>query len=135
MKHSMTPSGIEPSTFRFVAEHLNNCATAVLSTKTISWGKRQPVRKTDNLLPSCALLRNLGTLNSWNPLDLSGPVMGLIFTNYSTLQPSVRAGIFEWRELSLVPHTVRSHNYDVCGILLTPALTTCSSTHFYRAFK
>jgi len=24
----MTPSGIEPATFRFVAEHLNHCATA-----------------------------------------------------------------------------------------------------------
>ena len=26
----MTPSGIEPATFRFVAQHLNHCATAVL---------------------------------------------------------------------------------------------------------
>jgi len=25
----MTPSGIEPGTFRFVAQHLNHCATAV----------------------------------------------------------------------------------------------------------
>jgi len=25
----MTPAGIEPATFRFVAEHLNRCATAV----------------------------------------------------------------------------------------------------------
>ena len=25
----MTPAGIEPSTFRFVAQHLNHCATAV----------------------------------------------------------------------------------------------------------
>jgi len=25
----MTPAGIEPATFRFVAQHLNDCATAV----------------------------------------------------------------------------------------------------------
>ena len=29
----MTPSGIEPATFRFVAQHLNHCATAVPPTR------------------------------------------------------------------------------------------------------
>ena len=29
MKNSMTPAGIEPATFRFVAQQLNHCATAV----------------------------------------------------------------------------------------------------------
>jgi len=29
MKNPMTPAGIEPATFRFVAQHLNHCATAV----------------------------------------------------------------------------------------------------------
>ena len=29
-KNPMTPSGIEPATFRFVTQHLNHCATAVL---------------------------------------------------------------------------------------------------------
>jgi len=28
-KNSLTPAGIEPATFRFVAQHLNHCATAV----------------------------------------------------------------------------------------------------------
>jgi len=31
---SMTPSGIEPATFRFVAQHLNHCATAVPISNT-----------------------------------------------------------------------------------------------------
>ena len=32
-KIPMAPSGIEPATFRFVAQHLNHCATAVASYK------------------------------------------------------------------------------------------------------
>ena len=30
-KNPLTPAGIEPATFRFVAQHLNHCATAVLA--------------------------------------------------------------------------------------------------------
>jgi len=29
MKDPLTPAGIEPATFRFEAQHLNHCATAV----------------------------------------------------------------------------------------------------------
>jgi len=29
MKNPVTPVGIEPATFRFVAQHINHCATAV----------------------------------------------------------------------------------------------------------
>ena len=36
MKNRLTPAGIEPATFRFVAQHLNHCATTVpLSTSTL----------------------------------------------------------------------------------------------------
>jgi len=42
-KIPMIPSGIEPATFRFVAQHLNHCATAALGRSyiwVIKWGKR-----------------------------------------------------------------------------------------------
>jgi len=29
MKNPLTPAGIEPATFRFIAQHFNHCATAV----------------------------------------------------------------------------------------------------------
>jgi len=32
MKNPLTSAGIEPATFRFVAQHLNHCATAVPRT-------------------------------------------------------------------------------------------------------
>jgi len=31
MKYPLTPTGIEPTTYRFVAQHLNHCATAELN--------------------------------------------------------------------------------------------------------
>ena len=33
MKNPLTLAGIEPATFRFVAQHLNHCATAVPQQK------------------------------------------------------------------------------------------------------
>jgi len=35
MKNPMTPAGIEPATFRFVAQQLNHCVTAVENTGII----------------------------------------------------------------------------------------------------
>ena len=35
MKNSMTPAGIEPATFRSVAQHLNHCAAAVPVTNAV----------------------------------------------------------------------------------------------------
>ena len=33
----MTPAGIEPTTFRFVAQHLNHCANAVPNSEVLKW--------------------------------------------------------------------------------------------------
>ena len=35
MKNPLTLTGIEPATFRFVAQHLNHCATAVPTCKSV----------------------------------------------------------------------------------------------------
>ena len=35
LKNPLTPAGIEPATFRFVAQHLNHCATAVPHSRYI----------------------------------------------------------------------------------------------------
>jgi len=35
MTNPLTPAGIEQSTFRFVAQHLNHCATNLIGTKII----------------------------------------------------------------------------------------------------
>ena len=41
----MTPSGIEPATFRFVAQHLNHCATAVRRFQLLTEGFQSKMQK------------------------------------------------------------------------------------------
>jgi len=42
MKNPLTPAGIEPATFRFVAQNLNHCATVVRSGPEVSRKLRFP---------------------------------------------------------------------------------------------
>ena len=50
-----------------------------MSTGSISWGKRGRCVRLTTYHHPVILSRNLGTLNSWNPLGLSRPVMGLLY--------------------------------------------------------
>jgi len=52
MKNPLTPAGIEPATFRFVAQHLNHCATAVPTNITTN------IKIKSNELPAN---------NNWSP--------------------------------------------------------------------
>ena len=45
----MTPSGIEPATFRFVAQHLNHCAIAVPIILNYFYSKTNQVHNISNL--------------------------------------------------------------------------------------
>ena len=47
MKNSLTPAGIGPATFRFVAQHLDHCATAVPEYSKYGWHIR--VRQEGNV--------------------------------------------------------------------------------------
>jgi len=40
----MTPSGMEPATFRFVTQHLNHCATVVPTKRNMEERKIHPIR-------------------------------------------------------------------------------------------
>ena len=76
----MKPSGIEPATFRFVAQHLNHCAAAVPQDICI-------FSKTVRLAPG--------------PIQLSVEwVPGVLF-------PSVRR---PWREVNLAEAAIRVKN-------------------------
>ena len=48
-----------------------------MSTRSISWGQRRPVRRADNLPPSCAVITKSGNLNFLEP---SGPVQACNWT-------------------------------------------------------
>jgi len=74
-KVPMTPSGIEPATFLFVAQHLNHCATAVPPPHPISpvWGKNYVRRIRWNVLPHA----HDGWINFRWPLEQTlGPKIG-----------------------------------------------------------
>ena len=81
----MTPAGIEPATFRFVAQHLNHCATAILEKKReyqeyFLGSKGGRCLGLTTLTPLCAdCLEIWKVSNSWIPQGLSRPVMGLLY--------------------------------------------------------
>ena len=54
MKNPLTPAGIEPATFRFVAQHLNHCATAVEYQEYFLDGKGSRCVGLTTLPHSCA---------------------------------------------------------------------------------
>ena len=68
IKNPLTPAGIEPATFRFVAQQLNHCVTAVP-------GKANAI----SLIPKTNILRTIPPdirwwdINNWTPEPLHSP--------------------------------------------------------------
>jgi len=50
-----------------------------MSTRSISWGKGGRCVRLTTLPPSCVVVMKSRNLNSWNPLGLSRPEMGLLY--------------------------------------------------------
>ena len=72
MKNPLTLAGIEPATFRFVAQHLNHCATTVPTNTAVPTLKRSHIKRSPMLF---FLLPN-------------------IFSNFSGLPPGVSYAIY-----------------------------------------
>jgi len=68
MKNPLSPAGIEPATFRFVAQHLNHCATTVPLNETEK-ELNLPLRKTpfgiENIITSEGHRLNIYDSNSF----------------------------------------------------------------------
>jgi len=58
MKNLMTPAGIEPATFRFVAQQINHCAIAVPASKG-QMGFNLAFKGLISLINSCTTLARL----------------------------------------------------------------------------
>jgi len=54
----MTPAGIEPATFRFVAQHLNHCTSVVPHYITMHGAKKKTNKQT--------MVMNLWVPDEWN---------------------------------------------------------------------
>ena len=57
-----------------------------MNTRSISWGLRRPVRKADNLPPSCAVVMKSGNLNFLEPYGslqaCNGIALPLLISSY-----------------------------------------------------
>ena len=95
-----------------------------MGTRSISWGKRRPVRKADNLPPSCAVVMKSGNLNFLKP---SGPLQVcngadlpflLIFIIlrifYWMLLYQILFSLFQVREISSTDGAEFGKNICVC---------------------
>ena len=98
MKNPLTPAGIEPATFRFVAQHLNHCATAVPDDGTVV-----PQYVTRNLKSTQSRTLSLPTAQSRS----EGQVLKLLFVKYRSYTCSWLT-MYKICELTLSKHNSKT---------------------------
>jgi hypothetical protein len=68
----MTPSGIKPAIFRFVAQHLNHCATAVLTIYLVVSQIFRVTAASDDASPCVAIPEIVSSLPPLLTVNVSG---------------------------------------------------------------
>ena len=63
MKNPLTPAGIEPATFRFVAQLLNHCVTAVPNTMVLYYNLMGPPSYMLSFVDRNVVMRRIPVLN------------------------------------------------------------------------
>ena len=109
----MTPSGIESATFRFVAQHLNHCATAV------PWAQNMNLRKIVHVIPELVLskVKVLGFINLW-PMYVSVPKVFISSGRYEcklracccNVLQIVLCKLLQWTRHWARPHVTNMHS-------------------------
>jgi len=101
-KIPMTPAGIEPANFRFVAQHLNHCATAVPFFSLITrWKSKIHNLKCDSLFTRDVVYSHVPNLISFELLLFIKSQFTINTQNYSP--PGL---IREWMHLIMDFHTL-----------------------------
>ena len=89
----MTPAGIEPATFQFVAQHLNHCATAV------------PEAGTGNKLMATQQLQSTGRFIMYSVITniynkkTKGPILFLTYVLLSTIYRAFHNVLHDYKHL------------------------------------
>ena len=130
MKNPLTPSGIEPATFRFVAQHLNHCATA--SEGFYVNEKFQWHQLGSNQRPSDLLHSNLTTvlphrkefMSTKNPLTPSGiePATFRFVAQHLSHCATASEGFYD-NEKSIDTSWDRTSDLPICSTALRNVMT------------
>jgi hypothetical protein len=81
-KISVTPSGIEPATFRFVAQYLNQCATAVPESDRIWWVNELRVTLAVDKYAEPVMLNSSSEVAGGTYKPVMGLLLSLLFSEW-----------------------------------------------------